>query len=447
MSFRVKKKNVAAPFRLLAVIALFAGLDLLPRPTSSFSPPSRQLVLFARKSRTDTATMNAHSAQRSRAGSLFSTNNAKEDSLDEFERDLAIVLNDLRSEAHDPTLPRLFQTKAALSLPTFTSIFTLDDWERHASRRRYWDYVRTFPMSRLAHRCAPQLSVLTIWSILACWIVDRKVPVLCNIALPMTPLSLLSGFVAALTSLRTSQTLSRLGEGRTAFGKVVLYTRDMAQLIASSIYPKDRMLGLKLLRHVSLYGWLLKNFLRGDKRNGNDEDIIRVMLRPADAAYVLRQRKRPSAVIARLRQVFTHMAEEGKLSTAEELALDHTTQALNGALTTTERIQASPFPRLYTAHTSRLLTFYLFFLPLALRGGGVLGDVATVFTTAAVGYTMLGLDEISHLIEQPFHLMPLWQLCKNSMKDVGDAVVCLPPKLDAIEDEDAPDGYTPPLYW
>lgn len=263
----------------------------------------------------------------------------------------------------------------------------------------------------------------------------------------MAPLSLLSGFVAALTSLRTNQGLSRLGEGRIAFGKVVLHTRDMAQLIAASIYPKDKRLGLKLLRHVALYGWLLKNFLRGDTRNGTDEDIIRVMLDPADADYVLRQRKRPSAVITRLRQVFEHMAEEGQLSTAEELALDHTTMALNGVLTTAERIQASPFPRLYTAHTSRLLMFYLFFLPFALRGGQVLGDVATVFTTVAVGYTMLGLDEISHLIEEPFRLMPLWQLCKNSMRDVGDAVVCQPPTLDAFDSADGKDGYIPPSYW
>lgn len=54
----------------------------------------------------------------------------------------------------------------------------------------------------------------------------------------------------------------------------------------------------------------------------------------------------------------------------------------------------------------------------------------TVLTTAAVAYTMLGLDEISHLLEQPFKLMPLYHLAKNSMTDVGDAIVCVPPPLD-----------------
>jgi predicted membrane chloride channel (bestrophin family) len=62
---------------------------------------------------------------------------------------------------------------------------------------------------------------------------------------------------------------------------------------------------------------------------------------------------------------------------------------------------------IYTIHTGRLLMLYLFFLPPALAD--VLNPFATVVTTAVVGYgTMLGLDEISHMLEQqPFKLMPL----------------------------------------
>ena len=128
-------------------------------------------------------------------------------------------------------------------------------------------------------------------------------------------------------------------DGRQAFGKVVLYTRDMSQLIASNIYPKNPRLALKLLRHVSLFGWLLKNFLRSEigKCNRADADIVYAMLSTTDAEYVMRQRKMPVAVVTRLRQVFYHMAEEGQLNTAEELALDHMTHELNHCITTTER--------------------------------------------------------------------------------------------------------------
>lgn len=364
------------------------------------------------------------------------------DSIESFARDVATVLKELRSDDQDPTMPKLFRRQRRL--PNFASTWTLEDWERHTSRYRFVDYITSFPRSRLLIRCAPQLLAVTMWSALASW--------LCHLGkikmfLPLTTLSLMSTFVAALISLRSNQGLSRLNDGRQAFGKVVLHTRDMAGLIASNIYPKDPMLALKLLRHVSLFGWLLKNFLRGEAMNGTDEDIIRAMLSPADADYVLRQRKKPVAVVTRLRQVFNHMAEEGQLNTAEELALDHMAHDLNHCITTTERIRASPIPPLYTAHTGRLLLFYLFFLPLALRGGNMLNGWATVLTTTAVAYTMLGLDEISHLLEQPFKLMPLYHLSKNSMTDVGDAIVCQPPSLEDAEQPSSEEIFERPPYW
>jgi putative membrane protein len=367
----------------------------------------------------------------------------KSSSLDQYAADIDFVLNELRSDVTDPTLPEIFRRDRE---PSFTSTWSMEDWNRHSSRWRYWNYLRSFPRSCLLIRCFPQMSVLVAWSALVSWMYAKKIPIICRVSLPLLPLSLLSSFVAALISLRSNQGLDRLNEGRLAFGKVVLYTRDMAQLIAVYIYPKDPVLGVTLARHVALFGWLLKNFLRGETVNGTDLDIVTAMLSPADAAYVMRQRKKPVAVVTRLRQVFVHMAETGQLNSAAELALDETTQELNHCIMTCERIRASPIPPLYTAHTGRLLMFYLFFLPMALTD--VMNVWGTVVTTAAVGYTMLGLDEISHLLEQPFKLMPLYQSSKNSMKDVGDALVCQPPALAGADEVDAAVASFIPLpYW
>jgi predicted membrane chloride channel (bestrophin family) len=144
----------------------------------------------------------------------------------------------------------------------------------------------------------------------------------------MTSLSLVSGFVASLLALRSNQGLSRLMEARMAFGKVVLYTRDMSSLVANFVYPKNPALGLKLARHLACYSWLLKNFLRGREVSGDDQDLIRTMLSPADADYVLRQRKMPVAVVMRLRQALAQMTATHQLSTAEEIAIDHTIQSM-----------------------------------------------------------------------------------------------------------------------
>jgi predicted membrane chloride channel (bestrophin family) len=382
-----------------------------------------------------------------------------DDSIEEFEKDVATVLKVLRPGEKDPTIPALFRRDL---FPSFCHTWSLKDWDIHTTRWRYVRFVLYFPTSRLARRILPQLSIVVAWSALVSYLCSRNVGVITKVSLPLTPLSLVSTFVAALLTLRSNQGLDRLNMGRLSVGKAVLYTRDAASLIVTMIYPKNPQLALKLLRHVALYGWLLKGFLRGPEVNGDDQDIIRTMLRNnhEDIDYVLAQRKSPMAVVMRLRQVVQYLSDRHVINTAEELALDHTTQELNHCLMTTERIRASPIPPLYTSHTGRLLMFYLFFLPLALCGSGTLDGLTTVLTTTATAYAMLGLDEISFLLEQPFRLMPLFQLSKNSMTDVADTAVIRPPPIPCVGLDGSIEGVSPsatapeskkykarPTYW
>ena len=383
----------------------------------------------------------------------------KNDSLQSLEQDVAHVLKVLRSEENDPTLPKPYHTtKKERRLPAFTKPWTVDDWAVHTSRWRYFDYLRSFPQSRLLQRILPHLLLLCAWSTGCVWALEvrpKKLAILSKIGWTMAPLSLVSTFVFALETLRSNQGLSRLNEGRTTFGKHIYYARDMAGLIAASVYPKHKYLGLKMTRHVALYGWMIRRLVRGEPANGTDEDMIRTMLSPPDADYLLRQRNAPVAIVARLRQVMAFLAEEGHLTTAEELAMDHTTKEMIACVATAERIVSTPIPVLYTAHLGRLLIVYLLLLPLVLRGTNTLNGIATVVTTTAVGYAMLGLDEISHILEQPFKFMPLYQLSKKSMEDVADALVCVPPSLETEEEEEGGDNNeavtvitsSPPAYW
>jgi predicted membrane chloride channel (bestrophin family) len=373
----------------------------------------------------------------------------EEDSIERLAQDIATVLLKLRPDYYDSTIPKMYHQRRS-----FTNTWTVTMWKRHRSRMRYIHYLTSFPTSRILRRIFPQLSVLIIWSMFATRLSNRLTA---SGAFSLTPLSLVSTFVAALLTLRSNQALSRLNEGRNVLGQMVLYTRDLSQLIASNIYPTDPALGLKAIRHVALFSWLLKGFLRGKEVNGSDEDIIRAMLpslQPGlentvspDAAYILqRGRKRPVAVITRLRQIFTHMHRKNQLTTSEASRLDTAVQQLNNCIMVTERIQASPIPPVYTAHGSRLLMLYLGTLPFALRGTNLLNDFGTVAATAAIGFAMLGLDEISHLTEEPFRLMPLYHLSKNCMKDCGDALVCQPPPLFG-EDSNPGKPYSRPPYW
>jgi predicted membrane chloride channel (bestrophin family) len=65
-----------------------------------------------------------------------------------------------------------------------------------------------------------------------------------KLRIDLSSMSLVSTFVALLLTLRSNQSLSRLKEARNALGEVVLHTREMAQLIGTSVYTKDKQLGL-----------------------------------------------------------------------------------------------------------------------------------------------------------------------------------------------------------
>jgi putative membrane protein len=333
----------------------------------------------------------------------------------------------------DPCIPKHLMGHHSSSL-SYSKTWTLDDWEFHNSRLRYFRYFKNLPHSRLVRRIMPQQAVLLLWTLLSVWIEDHFLSSY-KPKIPLASLGTISTFLAFLLTLRSNHALSRLFEARNLWSKVILNTREMASLIASFVYPVDKQVALMLGRHVSLFGWLLKSQLRFTKKDDVVE-LVRTMLpNKRDADYVLSQRQKTFAVITRIRQVLAHMGKAHKLTTAEEIALDHTAHALSEAITSTGRIRASPIPTLYTSHTSRLLVFYLFCLPPALHLSGLDGVMTTVMTMV-VGFAMFGLDEISHLFEQPFRVIPMYQMSKRSMQAVADCFTCRPPRLEGEEIDD-----------
>ena len=191
-------------------------------------------------------------------------------------------------------------------------------------------------------------------------------------------------------------------------------------------------------RHIAVFGWSLKGLLR----QTDESDVVKTMLCPNDASFILMRRKPPVAIVQRLRQAVADLASRHLLANPQHNALERNLSDLHSVLTVCERIQASPIPSEYTAHTSRLLLIYLFLLPLAL------GEMS-MLVTSLVGFAMLGLDEISHILEEPFRLMPLHQLSKNSMLDVTDAMMLPPTQLPRVfgDQDNLVETRKKPSYW
>jgi putative membrane protein len=261
---------------------------------------------------------------------------------------------------------------------------------------------------------------------------------------------MISTFVAALLTLRTNQGLDRLIMGRNSLGNMVFFSRDAAMLFSTYIYPKDEQLGLKAARLLSLFGWALHSHIR----DISQIDVIRAILPArnmnASFKYVTRQRKAPVALLSMLRQIVCETSKSRVVSTTESRLIEQCISGLNKVIMKAEKIRSTPIPPVYSAHATRLMMFYLGCLPWALLGLN-LNDFASLAMTMVVGFAMLGLDEISHIFEQPFRFMPLYQLAKVSMLDVADAFCCRPPPISAdyCEDESIEDKEEPqePTYW
>jgi predicted membrane chloride channel (bestrophin family) len=86
-------------------------------------------------------------------------------------------------------------------------------------------------------------------------------------------------------------------------------------------------------------------------------------------------------------------------------AASHMVEDLMNNMATCEKILRTPVPWTYSRHTSRFLTIWLGTLPFALIGD--MKPWLVVAIVAAASYCMLGIEEIGHLIEQPFLGDPL----------------------------------------
>lgn len=211
-----------------------------------------------------------------------------------------------------------------------------------------------------------------------------------------------------------------------------------------------------MVRLLTAFAWVVKGHMRGTMArktkkeivttrpakaaapNGlnhtmNDDAVIRTLLNEDDANYVLWHRKPPVAILFLVRQSMASLASPSSsslsvlptLGSTEHRLIEDNLRHLNHAFMIGEKIRSTPIPPVYSAHTARLMMMYLAFLPVALLGGEV-GYAGTFGLSMTVGYAVFGLDEMSHMFEQPYKFMPLYQLAKVSMLDAADAICATP---------------------
>mmetsp|Transcript_21871 Transcript_21871/g.24891 ORF Transcript_21871/g.24891 Transcript_21871/m.24891 type:complete len:426 (+) Transcript_21871:83-1360(+) len=305
---------------------------------------------------------------------------------------------------------------------TYTKLWTLDDWKKHSkhSLSRYASHVLTWPTSTTMQNVIGTVILVGLWSAAISTFANKSSTFQTSLTKFTVTMTFLQAPILLLLTLRTNRALDRLLETRKAWGLLGRATRSLMGLVCAHIMPTNPELGCIIGRHVAICGWLLKGYLRDE----DDTNLIKAIMKstPEEAEWLLQQKEMGSksthAAIHRLRSLFSNRNNGNfDIDPIILLRMEEILYDIESSVGICARVLISPIPPTYTRHTSRVLALYMFMLPIALVGMG-LSTLAVVFTSVIASYILVGIDEIGLEIENPFPLMPLFNLSKGVQKEV-----------------------------
>jgi predicted membrane chloride channel (bestrophin family) len=124
----------------------------------------------------------------------------------------------------------------------------------------------------------------------------------------------------------------------------------------------------------------------------------------------------PLEVITCMAETIVAATMQHNLNPVYVQQLEQKVQRLTKAMGNCERIAKTPLPTGFTRHSSRLLFLWSNCLPLALYP--LLGPWATLPTTLLTSYAVLGIEDISVQLEEPFDVLPLRQFSNTMYQSI-----------------------------
>ena len=301
--------------------------------------------------------------------------------------------------------------------PTDKKLFTHDTWAQHAGLspfNRWKTYVADWRSSSVLRAVLSRTAFVTAWA---------GVVVLLGSRLPMSPVALqLQGTAIGLVlAFRNNAAYERLAEARALMGKVITLGREIASGVILFLAPDEQdgyptAEAYHLVRYMAVFGWVLKARLRDGEEA---EDVLRAVLSDEEVGWLLKQRSPTVAIIGQIRKLLHTQYANGNLAAHLHSKLELNLFELYSVVGGIERLFTSPIPPTMTRHVVRSLCLWLLAMPLALIGS--MPPLAVVFFTAATTYIFLGIEELGVQVEQPFDILPLWQICHLATRNVEEA--------------------------
>lgn len=324
------------------------------------------------------------------------------------------------------------------SKPTFRRLFTHDTWKKHiggSTLRRWLRCMSTTPSSVILRAVSKTVLFLATWTAVVSHFIP-KFATMQSLKDQSLPLSLCGNAIGLLLVFRTNQAYNRLEEARDLMEKVIHLSGETVSTLVTSWQPykevssNERANGssddskekksvrtstvASVCRHLAAFAWSLRDELRdGETR----DDVLRLLLTPEEASWVSSQRSRTLAIHGHLRRMLYNECSEGYLDSNSHFLIEANLKQLSGVATSCERLFTSPIPPTMSRHGLRSMTLWMFALPVVLSVSAI-SPIVNVAWTSAIAFVYLGIDELGVQVEQPFRVIPMWQLCQLVQEDI-----------------------------
>lgn len=299
------------------------------------------------------------------------------------------------------------------------TLYTHEKWVEHRSSLRHVRHLVSSFSSRVILSLIPPVFFFTSVAVLIAsynsavaleWL-PGIFPILRSSSLPY---QLTAPALALLLVFRTEASYSRYEEGRKAWVRIIAGTDDLARQVICSVDGSGDELVLKdlLLRYIAAFPVALKCHVIYGSDIARD---LRNLIEADDLSLILESKHRPRCVIEFISQSLQLL----KLDDTKRDLLESKMLHLHEGIGVCEQLMGIPIPLSYTRLTSRFLVFWHLTLPIILWDECHWIVVPATFISAA---SLFCIEEVGVLIEEPFPMLALDELCDLVHSNIQEAV-------------------------
>ncbi|XP_027906070.1 UPF0187 protein At3g61320, chloroplastic [Vigna unguiculata] len=300
------------------------------------------------------------------------------------------------------------------------SLYTHLNWRDHRSSLRHLRHLLSSLSSRVILSLVPPVLFFTGFAAaiasynqaLILHILPDFLPLLHSSSLPY---QLTAPALALLLVFRTEASYARFVEGKKAWTNVIAGTHDFARQAAAILDDVDNAdFSLKhaLLQYIIAFPIALKcHVLYGSDIRRDLQDLLEV----DDLAVVMNSKHQPRCIIEFISQSIRLL----KLEDSRRNVLESKISCFHEGIGICEQLMGIPIPLSYTRLTSRFLVLWHLTLPIILWDDCHWIVIPATFISAA---SLFCIEEVGVLIEEPFPMLALDELCQKAQNDIQEAI-------------------------